>query len=116
VSLVLYIHELYRVTQTPKAVEPDAPLFDYASFNHEQQLGAIAFDGSKIALIHAKPSHQPYGGVRGRGGHSGRFTCEIIEEVGCEIEVTIMVGSIFIIGGRRRNRLLLYSNSSRDRH
>jgi len=77
-------------------VEVDAPSFDYASFKRRTAARVIVFDENKIALIHVKEHDYymlPGGGVENED-IIAELHREILEELGCEIEVTGEVGSI----------------------
>jgi 8-oxo-dGTP pyrophosphatase MutT (NUDIX family) len=77
-------------------VEPDAPTFDYTSFKPRTAVRAIVLDEDKIALIHVKEHDYymlPGGGIENED-IATELHREILEELGCEIEVTGEVGSI----------------------
>lgn len=76
--------------------EAGAPYFDYASFKPRTAARAIVFDEGRIALIHVKEHDYymlPGGGVENEN-MIAELQREILEELGCEIEVTGDVGSI----------------------
>lgn len=77
-------------------VESDAPHFDYASFKPRAAVRAIVFDEDKVALIHVKEHDYymlPGGGIESQDPTT-ELQREILEELGCEIEVTGEIGSI----------------------
>lgn len=77
-------------------VESDAPTFDYDSFKPRTAARAIVFDEDKVALIHVKEHDYymlPGGGVENENITAELYR-EIIEELGCEIEITGEIGSI----------------------
>lgn len=80
----------------PEDVDPSSPRFDYTSFKTRPAGRAIIFDGNKICLIHVS-THDYYmlpgGGIENEDLRSA-LTREIMEEVGCEIEVDHEVGRI----------------------
>jgi 8-oxo-dGTP diphosphatase len=80
----------------PEDVDPDAPEFDYASFVPRIAGRAIIFDGSKVALIHINEHDYymlPGGGVDSSEDIGNALKREILEEIGCDIEVDDKVGS-----------------------
>lgn len=85
-------------------VEPDAPAFDYDSFRPRIAVRAILFDGEKVALIKVGVHDYymlPGGGIDAReaGRDSGPeepktgLARELMEEIGCTIEIIEEVGS-----------------------
>lgn len=77
-------------------VDSDAPQFDYATFKPRTAARAIIFDGDKVALVHVKEHDYymlPGGGIENED-MTAELQREILEELGCEIEVTGEVGSI----------------------
>lgn len=77
-------------------VEADAPSFNYATFGPRAAARAIVFDEDKVALVHVKERAYymlPGGGVESED-IATELEREILEELGCEVEVTGEVGSI----------------------
>jgi 8-oxo-dGTP pyrophosphatase MutT (NUDIX family) len=77
-------------------IDADAPTFNYASFKPRTAARVILFDENRVALIHVKEHNYymlPGGGVENEDIEMGLHR-EIIEELGCEIEITGDVGSI----------------------
>ena len=87
-------------------VESDTPPFDYASFKPRTAVRAIVFDEDKVALIHVK--EHGYYMLPGGGIESEEIVTElqreIIEELGCEIEITDEIGSIEVYFDRLSKR------------
>lgn len=94
--LLYYVYMMLLATIKAQDVEPDAPRFDYASFKSRTAARAIVSDENKIALIHVKEHGYymlPGGGVENEN-IATELHREILEELGCEIEVTGEVGAI----------------------
>ena len=82
----------------PEDVDSSSPKFDYATFKPRTAARAIISDGSRIALVHVGGHGYymlPGGGVEDENLSSG-LTREILEELGCNIEITGEVGSITV--------------------
>jgi 8-oxo-dGTP pyrophosphatase MutT (NUDIX family) len=93
-SCIVYMKLL--ATFKAEDVEPGAPIFDYASFKPRTAARAIVFDEDKVALIHVEEHDYymlPGGGVEDEDIVT-ELHREVLEELGCEIEVTGEVGSI----------------------
>ena len=77
-------------------VEDDAPEFNYASFKPRTAVRAIIFDGDKVALIWISEHSYymlPGGGVEGED-MVAELSREIMEELGCKVNITGEVGSV----------------------
>ena len=77
-------------------IERNAPEFNYSSFTARTAARAIVLDGNKVALIHVKEHNYfmlPGGGIEGEDIVDG-LRREILEELGCEIDVSAEVGCI----------------------
>lgn len=83
-------------TIRPKDVDPDAPEFDLSTFTDRTAGRAIVFDGDKVALIYirARGSYMlPGGGIENEDVAEG-LAREVMEELGCKIEIGQEVGRI----------------------
>lgn len=94
--LLYYVYMKLLATLKAQDVEPNAPHFEYASFKPRTAARAIILDEGKVALIHVKGHGYymlPGGGVENEDIVM-ELHREILEELGCEIEVTGEIGSI----------------------
>jgi len=84
-------------TLRPIDVDPESPIFDYATFALRMAGRAIIFDEGLVALIHVTKHGYymlPGGGIDGSENVVSALRREVREEVGCEIEMTDVLGSI----------------------
>ena len=83
-------------------VEDNPPDIDYDSFGLRTAARAIVLDDSKVALIHVSKFDYymlPGGGVNKRNIEAG-LRREILEELGCSIDITGEVGTIAVYNDR----------------
>src|SRR6185312_14016069 len=83
-------------TIKPEDVDGNSPAFDYTTFKPRTAVRAIVFDDTKVALIRVgKQGYYmlPGGGVENEEIITG-LRREILEELGCEIEITGELGSV----------------------
>jgi 8-oxo-dGTP pyrophosphatase MutT (NUDIX family) len=93
-------------TIKPEDVDADVPSFDYGTFTPRTAARAIVFDGEKVALIHIIEHGYymlPGGGTDGDDLQTG-LAREILEELGCEVEITGEVGSTEVYIDRWRQK------------
>jgi 8-oxo-dGTP pyrophosphatase MutT (NUDIX family) len=87
-------------------VDANAKPLDEASYKPRTAGRAIIFDGEKVALLHVANSGYytlPGGGIDNDDLTSG-LKREVMEEIGCEIEVGKEVGSAVVYFDRWKNR------------
>lgn len=102
-------------TIKPKDVDTNAPSFDYETFAPRTAARAIVFDDKKIALIHITEHGYymlPGGGIEDDNLQTG-LAREILEELGCEIEITGEVGSTEVYIDRWQQKQTDYCYTAR---
>lgn len=102
-------------TIKPEDVDGDSPSFDYKAFGPRIAARAIVFDDKKIALIYISEHNYymlPGGGVDEDDLRTG-LVREILEELGCEIDITGEVGSTDVYIDRWQKRQTDYCYTAR---
>lgn len=102
-------------TIKPEDIDTDSPSFEYRSFKSRTAGRAIVFDGEKVALIHITEHDYymlPGGGIEGDVLQIG-LAREILEERGCEIEITGEVGCAEVYFDRWQQKQTDYCYAAR---
>ncbi len=102
-------------TIKPEDVDADSPSFEHESFKPRMAARAVVLDGEKVALIHIAEHDYymlPGGGIEGDNLLMG-LAREILEELGCEIEITGEVGCAEVYFDRWQQKQTDYCYTAR---
>jgi 8-oxo-dGTP pyrophosphatase MutT (NUDIX family) len=93
-------------TLKPADVDPNASQFDYDSFKSRIAARTIVFDDNKVALIYIRKHNYymlPGGGIDDNDIAAG-LSREIMEELGCKVEIMNEIGTIEIYFDRWKQK------------